>query len=165
MWINWGTRARESMKSAIFTFSRVLPLCFEIHQLSSAHGPECAGSSSSTATNFCVAIQMQINCDCGATALQSSHGPDQGGSAAFAQQVRQVETALAYLGEPLAPNDQKAIKALIAKTDEAEAVSGLERILDKYALAIVEINPESRVKVRPGPENTSWSKPERAFSW
>ena len=27
----------------------------------------------------------------------------------------------------------------------------LEQILDRYTLAIVEINPESRVKVRPGP--------------
>ena len=68
----------------------------------------------------------------------------------FAQQVRQVETTLAYLGEPLPLKDQNAIDALIAKTNEAEAVSGLEQILDQYALAIVDINPESRVKVRPG---------------
>ncbi len=69
----------------------------------------------------------------------------------FVQEVRQVETTLAYLGEPLSPNAQSAINALTAKADEAEAVSGLEQILDKYALGIVEINPESRVKVRPGP--------------
>jgi hypothetical protein len=69
----------------------------------------------------------------------------------FAQEVRQVETTLAYLGEPLAPKDENAINALIAKTDAAEAASGLEQILDQYTLAIVEINPESRVKVRPGP--------------
>jgi hypothetical protein len=68
----------------------------------------------------------------------------------FAQQVRQVETTLAYLGEPLPPKDQKAIDALMAKTDEAAAVEGLQQILDKYALAVVDINPESRVKVRPG---------------
>src|SRR5207248_3525316 len=69
----------------------------------------------------------------------------------FAQEVRQVETTLAYLGQPLPPKDENAINALIAKTDEAEAVSALEQILDKYTLAIVEINPESRLKVRPGP--------------
>ncbi len=68
----------------------------------------------------------------------------------FVQEVRQVETALTYLGEPLSPKDENAINTLIAKTDEVEAVSGLEQILDKYTLAIVEINPESRVKVRPG---------------
>jgi hypothetical protein len=69
---------------------------------------------------------------------------------AFVQQVRQVETTLAYLGEPLSPKDQKAIDALAAKTRETEAVSGLQQILDRYTLAVVEINPESRVKVRPG---------------
>jgi hypothetical protein len=68
----------------------------------------------------------------------------------FAQQVRQVEMALAYLGQPLPPKDQNAIDALIAKTEEPEVVEGLQQILDKYALAVVEINPESRVKVRPG---------------
>ncbi|MBV8895838.1 MAG: CehA/McbA family metallohydrolase [Acidobacteriaceae bacterium] len=69
----------------------------------------------------------------------------------FVQQVRQVQAALAYLGEPLSPADQNAINALTAKTGEAEAVSALEQILDKYTIAVVEINPESRVKVRPGP--------------
>lgn len=69
----------------------------------------------------------------------------------FVQEVRQVEATLAYLGEPLPPKDEKAIQALFTKTDEAEAVSGLEQILDQHTLAIVEINPESRVKVRPGP--------------
>jgi hypothetical protein len=68
----------------------------------------------------------------------------------FVQQVRQVETALGYLGEPLSPKDQAAIDENAAKTDEAAAVSGMEQILDKYTLAIVDINPESRVKVRPG---------------
>src|SRR5689334_16046970 len=68
----------------------------------------------------------------------------------LAEQVRQVETALAYLGEPLSPKDQNTIDALSANADEAAAVEGVQQILDRYALAIVEINPESRVKVRPG---------------
>jgi hypothetical protein len=68
----------------------------------------------------------------------------------FVQHVRQVETALGYLGEPLSPGDRKAIDALVAKTGEAEAVEGLQQILDKHVLAVVAINPESRVSVRPG---------------
>jgi hypothetical protein len=68
----------------------------------------------------------------------------------FAQQVRQVETALAYLGEPLSSQDQNAIDSLTGSTHETDAVAGLEKILDKYTLAIVQIDPESRVKVRPG---------------
>src|SRR5207249_8329287 len=65
------------------------------------------------------------------------------------------ETALDYLGQPLSPADQSAINAAIANPDEAAALSQLERVLDKYALALVDINPESRVKVAPGP-----AKPE-----
>jgi len=68
----------------------------------------------------------------------------------FAQQVRQVETTLGYLGEPLAQRDQDAINEAIANADEAAAIAQLEQVLDKYALAIVDINPESRVKVQPG---------------
>jgi len=73
----------------------------------------------------------------------------------FAQQVRQVETTLGYLGQPLAQRDQDAINEAIANTDEAAAIAQLEQALDKYVLAIVDINPESRVKVQPGP-----AKPE-----
>jgi hypothetical protein len=68
----------------------------------------------------------------------------------FAQQVRQVESALGYLGQPLAEQDQEAINRAIGEVDEAAAIAHLEQILDKYALAVVEINPESRVKVQPG---------------
>ena len=72
-----------------------------------------------------------------------------------AQQVRRLETALAYLGQPLLEADQKEINSAIGDTDESAAVERLERVLDKYALAIIEINPESRVKVEQGP-----AKPE-----
>lgn len=73
----------------------------------------------------------------------------------FAQQVRQVETTLTYLGQPLAQRDQDAVNQAIANTGEAAAIAQLEQVLDKYTLAIVDINPESRVKVQPGP-----AKPE-----
>ncbi|HEX8878957.1 MAG TPA: CehA/McbA family metallohydrolase, partial [Candidatus Acidoferrum sp.] len=68
----------------------------------------------------------------------------------FAQQVRQVESALGYLGQPLAEQDQEAINRAVGEVDEAAAIAHLEQILDKYALAVVDINPESRVKVQPG---------------
>jgi len=73
----------------------------------------------------------------------------------FALQVRQIETALDYLGQPLTPQDQQQINAAIANPDESAAVAAIERILDRYTLAVVNINPESRVKVTPGP-----AKPE-----
>jgi hypothetical protein len=68
----------------------------------------------------------------------------------FAQQIRQVETSLAYLGEPLSQEDQDAINQAIAKQDESAAIAQLEQLLDKNVLAIVDINPESRVKVQLG---------------
>src|SRR5882672_795026 len=68
----------------------------------------------------------------------------------LAQQVRRLETALNYLGQPLLAADQKDIDNAIADTDEIAAVKRLERTLDKYALALVEINPEGRVKVEQG---------------
>src|SRR5690242_14963169 len=68
----------------------------------------------------------------------------------FAQQVRQAETSLAYLGQPLSQQDQDAINQAIGKSEETAAILQLENILDKYTLAVVEINPESRVKVQQG---------------
>jgi hypothetical protein len=75
----------------------------------------------------------------------------------FAQQVRRLEDALAFLGQPLSPADQNAVNAAIGDADEKAATAQLEQILDKYALAVVDINAESRVKVEPGP-----AKPELA---
>ncbi len=69
----------------------------------------------------------------------------------FAQQVRQVETSLAYLGQPLAQDDQDAINRAIGNADEVTAIAQIEQVLNKYVLAVVDINPESRVKVQPGP--------------
>ncbi len=68
----------------------------------------------------------------------------------FAQQVRQVQATLAYLGQPMTQNDLELVNQAIANTDEADAIVGLEQILDKYTLAVVHINAESRVKVQPG---------------
>src|SRR5437868_11784360 len=61
----------------------------------------------------------------------------------FAQQIRQVETSLSYLGQPLAQKDRDAINLAIANADEAAAVAQLQETLDKYTLAIVDINAES----------------------
>jgi hypothetical protein len=73
----------------------------------------------------------------------------------LAQQARRVETALGYLGQPLAPQDRQALDAAISLTDEAQATGQIQTTLDKYTLAIVRINPESRVSVEQGP-----AKPE-----
>src|SRR5215469_4727722 len=59
----------------------------------------------------------------------------------LARQVQQLETTLAYLGQPLTQRDHEAIQRAVADSGETSAVSRLQQILDKYVLAIVEINP------------------------
>src|ERR1022692_3162758 len=61
----------------------------------------------------------------------------------LAQQVRRLEDAMNYLGQPFPAADHGAINAAIANADEGAAVAELEKILDRYALAIVDINAES----------------------
>ena len=68
----------------------------------------------------------------------------------LAQQVRQIESALNYLGQPLPSADVQRINAAVALQNEAAAAAELERVLDRYVLVVVTINPESRVKVDPG---------------
>src|SRR4051794_10138022 len=68
----------------------------------------------------------------------------------LAQQVRQLEEAMAYLGQPFGAADLRRIHEAIASPNEAAAVHALESILDPHALLTVDINPESRVKVEEG---------------
>ena len=68
----------------------------------------------------------------------------------FAVLARRVETALDYLGQPLAAADRQALAAALANTDEHAGVTAATAILDRYALVHVHINPESRVKVTQG---------------
>jgi len=65
----------------------------------------------------------------------------------LADQVRQIESAFAYLGQPFAAADQEHINAVLAGNDETVAVAALQKILDRYVLVTVTINPESRVGV------------------
>src|SRR5215469_9660544 len=73
----------------------------------------------------------------------------------LAQHFRQVQEALGFLGQPLLAADAQRINAAMGLSDEPAAVTELEHVLDQYALAIVTINAESRVKVEVGP-----AKPE-----
>ena len=68
----------------------------------------------------------------------------------LAQQVRQLEDALNYLGQALPAADQRRINEAIGNADEAAAVAQLQAVLDPYVLLSVDINPESRVKVEQG---------------
>jgi hypothetical protein len=68
----------------------------------------------------------------------------------LAQQVRRIETTLAYLGQPLRDADDDRLNAAMALADEAQAVAAIEAALAPYVLLDVTINPESRVSVTQG---------------
>ncbi|MGH9311862.1 MAG: CehA/McbA family metallohydrolase [Vicinamibacterales bacterium] len=70
----------------------------------------------------------------------------------LAQHARRLETALRYLGQPLSAGDHLAINEAVAvpDRDEQAAVRRLLQVLDRYVLANVRINPESRVNVEQG---------------
>ena len=66
-------------------------------------------------------------------------------------QARRVAQALDSLGEPLTDARKTSLKKAYAQTDAEKAVVAIQQTLDPLCLAAVNINPESRVKVAPGP--------------
>ena len=66
-------------------------------------------------------------------------------------QVRRVIEATDYLGTPLNAPDKRTLEAAFKISDADEAGEAIQRVLDKYCLIGVDINPESRVKVAQGP--------------
>ena len=68
----------------------------------------------------------------------------------FADQVRQLESTLSFLGQPLDSMSLDAINTAFANPDPQTAVAQAAAVLDRYALAVVTINAESRVSVQRG---------------
>ncbi|MGA2256331.1 MAG: CehA/McbA family metallohydrolase [Thermoguttaceae bacterium] len=75
----------------------------------------------------------------------------------LAAQVRRVIEATDYLGAPISAADKRALETAFNQGDANAATDALQRVLDRYCLFGVNINPESRVKVAAGP-----AKPELA---
>lgn len=67
----------------------------------------------------------------------------------LAQAVR-LKEALNFLGSSLSKEDQAALLRLEQKAHTPQTVETIQHLLDPYCLAIVEINPETRVKVTRG---------------
>jgi len=59
--------------------------------------------------------------------------------------------ALQYVGAPLKPDDESALRKLLKEVDAKAVTQGVQKILDPYVLTVVTINPESRVSVAEGP--------------
>jgi hypothetical protein len=73
----------------------------------------------------------------------------------FIAQVTRLIAAAQYLGAPLPADHQRELEAAFKMNNEESAVTSIQRVLDCHCLVGVEINPEMRVKVAPGP-----AKPE-----
>jgi hypothetical protein len=66
----------------------------------------------------------------------------------LAAQAQRVVEALALLGDPLPQEDERPLRQALSAAGTVEAI---QRVLDRYCLAGVHINPESRVSVTQGP--------------
>ncbi|PYV12124.1 MAG: hypothetical protein DMG07_17730, partial [Acidobacteria bacterium] len=95
-------------------------------------------------------LSLLVLLACGSAAQQPHAGAARVELQPFALAARQYELTLEYLGQPLPESDRARLTKAIAGSNEAAAVRELEAVLDKYTLAVVEINPESRVKVEQG---------------
>ena len=85
---------------------------------------------------------------CGAVALPvATDVPRQ----PFVASVRRLAEALEIGGEPLPQEVRRRIESAAALTDDAAAVREVQEALDPLCLALVTVNPESRVKVVEGP--------------
>src|SRR5438067_886982 len=73
----------------------------------------------------------------------------------LAAQAGRVVEAMEYLGAPISPTDKRAIQNSSLNSDSARGIEAIQKALDRYCLLMVDITPESRVKVAPGP-----AKPE-----
>ena len=71
----------------------------------------------------------------------------------FASATQRLIEALDYLGSPLSEDDLSAIQEALISDDHTQAIVDIQNILDAYCLTGVNINPESRVKVKEGPTN------------
>lgn len=69
----------------------------------------------------------------------------------LASATQRLIEALDYLGSPLSEDDLTTIQKVLVSEDQKQAVVDIQNILDAYCLAGVNINPESRVKVKEGP--------------
>lgn len=65
--------------------------------------------------------------------------------------TRRLVEALDYLGAPIPPAEREALHRAFVSDEPQEAARRIQELLDPLCLAHVNINPESRVKVREGP--------------
>ncbi len=65
--------------------------------------------------------------------------------------TRRLLAALDAVGAPLVGEDREILESALRSTQAEEGAAGIQTALDRHCLVQVTINPESRVKVKPGP--------------
>jgi len=70
-------------------------------------------------------------------------------------QAKRVATALQQAGAPLSEKQQQALDQALRLTDADKGVKAIQQVLDPLCLVGVNVNPESRVKVAPGPADAA----------
>ncbi len=150
MTVEWKA-ARNSFRAIVF-------LCFILANISLIRATGQSGDSQGHAWE--AGVNGPGSSDPAASNLQTQSNAGEGllGSdlppvaiQPLAQQVRRLESALDFLGQPLSQSAQDAINKAVSDPDAQLAANSLQQILDPYVLAIVDINAESRVKVEHGP--------------
>ena len=66
-------------------------------------------------------------------------------------QIKRLDETMKYLGEPFSKEARGQIKKALDSEDPTEIRKLIQSALDSYCIAGININPESRVKVAPGP--------------
>lgn len=79
-----------------------------------------------------------------------SDGDTQVESQPLLSQAIRIHQALSFLGSSLSVEDIKKLEALQHKSPGPDITKQIQQILDPYCIAIVDINPEARVKVKRG---------------
>jgi len=69
----------------------------------------------------------------------------------FTAQIKRLTEALEYLGSPLDEKARASLKAALVERSITNASEEIQNALNAHCLFIVNINPEMRVKVAPGP--------------
>lgn len=69
----------------------------------------------------------------------------------FASATERLLEAMDFAGAPISPDDTASIRDALESTDGTASVPAIQAILDRYCVAGVRINPESRVRVEAGP--------------
>lgn len=65
--------------------------------------------------------------------------------------TRRLVQALDSVGRPLSDAEQEKLAQLYQEEEDQQVIRGIQAILDPHCLAMIHINPESRVKVQAGP--------------